>query len=235
VLALIAAATSFDLDSDVVVRLLFAAGCGAAVGAEREAGDQPAGLRTHIAVALGAALFGVVSTLGFLEFQDLRARTNVNIDVARVASNVVVGIGFLGAGVIFRQANVIRNLTTAASLWAVAAIGLACGTGDITTAMVATVVLLGSLILLRPLRSWIRERFADTSTPIRIRLVDGVTPDAFLARHEPGARLELAERVIEKDGGRLQLMATLRGHPDEVRRWMSEVSLSADVESAGEA
>src|SRR4029453_19111411 len=128
------AATSFDLDSDVVVRLLGAAVLGGLVGVEREASDQPAGLRTHIAVALGASLFGVISTLGLLEFGQRRARSTVQVDVSRVASNVLVGIGFLGAGVIFRQGNTVRNLTTAASLWTVAAIGLACGGGDVTTA-----------------------------------------------------------------------------------------------------
>jgi len=102
------AATSFDLDADVVVRLLGAAVLGGLVGVEREASDQPAGLRTHIAVALGAALFGVISTLGFLEFDQLRANSTVQVDVSRVASNVVVGIGFLGAGVIFRQGGSVR-------------------------------------------------------------------------------------------------------------------------------
>src|SRR5687767_12467524 len=96
-------ASSFGIDEDALVRLLAATVLGAAIGIEREAGDQPAGLRTQIAVALGAALFGVVSTLGFLEFQASRAATDINVDVTRVASNVAVGIGFLGAGVIFRS------------------------------------------------------------------------------------------------------------------------------------
>jgi putative Mg2+ transporter-C (MgtC) family protein len=141
------------LDADVVVRLLGATVLGGLVGVEREASDQPAGLRTHIAVAVGAALFGVISTLGFLEFDQLRANSTIQADVTRVASNVVVGIGFLGAGVIFRQGNNVRNLTTAASLWAVAAIGLACGVGDVTSGAVGTAVLLGGLVLLRPATS----------------------------------------------------------------------------------
>ncbi|MGH9233868.1 MAG: MgtC/SapB family protein, partial [Acidimicrobiales bacterium] len=146
--SIIAAAgdTTLSLDFDVVVRLLGATLLGGLVGMEREASDQPAGLRTHIAVALGASLFGVISTLGFLEFDQPRAESTIQADVTRVASNVVVGIGFLGAGVIFRQGNTIRNLTTAASLWTVAAIGLACGVGDVTSAALATAVLLGSLV-----------------------------------------------------------------------------------------
>ena len=126
---------------------------------EREASDQAAGLRTHIAVALGASLFGVISTLGFVEFDRDRAVTVLQADVTRVASNVVVGIGFLGAGVIFRRGGTIRNLTTAASLWVVAAIGLACGVGDVTTAAIAAAVLLVSLVVLRPVRTYVRHRW----------------------------------------------------------------------------
>ena len=170
----------FALDGDVVVRLLSAAVLGGMVGAEREASDQPAGLRTHIAVALGASLFGVISTLGFLEVDQPRALSTVQVDVSRVASNVVVGIGFLGAGVIFRQGNTIRNLTTAASLWTVAAIGLACGVGDPTTAAVGTVVLLGSLVLLRPIRNFIRTHLTTTSTTVRLTLRPGADTDEVL-------------------------------------------------------
>jgi putative Mg2+ transporter-C (MgtC) family protein len=228
--------TSFDFDSDALARLLLAAVLGAAVGAEREAGDQPAGLRTHIAVALGAALFGVVSTLGFVEFDRPRAETVLQADVTRVASNVVVGIGFLGAGVIFRRGNSIRNLTTAASLWAVAAIGLACGTGDLMTATLATVVLLTSLILLRPLRNWVRHRFARTSWPVRVRLVPGADPAAVLRTGDPDdtGTVELDELTIEKEDGQLLVSVVVNAHPDRVRDWMSRVSMSSDVEAVGQ-
>jgi putative Mg2+ transporter-C (MgtC) family protein len=232
-----AAGTSLGLDTDVLVRLLFATLLGAAVGAEREAGDQPAGLRTHIAVAVGAALFGIISTLGFEEFVEAREETNINVDVTRVASNVVVGIGFLGAGVIFRRANSVRNLTTAASLWAVAAVGLACGTGDLLTAVLATAVLLVSLVLLRPLKDWIRARFARTASPVRIRLVPGADPGGILAglglaegAAGPGD-VELSELSIEKIDGCLVIAVVLNAHPDRVRHWISRFSTSEDVES----
>ena len=90
------------MDSEIVWRVLVAAALAALIGGEREAAGQPAGLRTHIAVALGACLYGMVSTLGFEEFYDRREVTNIQVDVTRVASNVAVGIGFLGAGLIFR-------------------------------------------------------------------------------------------------------------------------------------
>lgn len=149
---------SWDIDAGLIVRLLGAALLGGVVGAEREASGQPAGLRTHIAVALGAALFGAISTLGFQEFDQARARTVLQADVTRVASNVAVGIGFLGAGVIFRQGDNVKNLTTAASLWVVAAIGLAAGVGNMSIAVIGTVTLVLSLVLLRPVRTFIRKR-----------------------------------------------------------------------------
>jgi putative Mg2+ transporter-C (MgtC) family protein len=154
--------------------------------------------------------------------------------VSRVAANVVVGIGFLGAGVIFRQGGLIRNLTTAASLWTVAAIGLACGVGDITTAAVATVVLLLSLVLLRPLRSVIRQRWATASTRVRVTLADGVDPVAFGDRLAPGEGLDTGPVTMQKQEGRLIVISTVSGHPVALRRWMAELVVSDAVVSVDE-
>lgn len=228
------ASTSFALDGDVVVRLLSAAVLGGMVGAEREASDQPAGLRTHIAVALGASLFGVISTLGFLEFDQPRAFSTVQVDVSRVASNVAVGIGFLGAGVIFRQGNTIRNLTTAASLWTVAAIGLACGVGDPTTAAVGTVVLLGSLVLLRPIRNFIRSHHTTTSTTVRLTLRPGADTDEVLEEFRDVGRLETSDFKVRKADGRVVVLGTVGGRPADVRPWLARLAASPDVESIDE-
>ena len=228
------AATSFDLDSDVVVRLLGAAVLGGLVGIEREASDQPAGLRTHIAVALGASLFGVVSTLGFLEFDQVRANSTVQVDVSRVASNVAVGIGFLGAGVIFRQGSTIRNLTTAASLWVVAAVGLACGVGDVTTAAIATVVLLGSLVLLRPIRSLIRRHWATTSTVVTVELAAGVESDEVIDLFDGSAAVETSQFRVRKEEGRMVLVSSVSGPPHDVRRWVSHLAARPEIESVSE-
>jgi putative Mg2+ transporter-C (MgtC) family protein len=228
------AATSFDLDADVVVRLLGAAVLGGLVGIEREASDQPAVLRTHIAVALGAALFGVVSTLGFLEFDQVRANSTVQVDVSRVASNVAVGIGFLGAGVIFRQGSTIRNLTTAASLWVVAAVGLACGVGDVTTAGIATVVLLGSLVLLRPIRSLIRRHWATTSTVVTAELAAGVESDEVIDLFDGSAAVETSQFRVRKEEGRMVLVSSVSGPPHDVRRWVSHLAARPEIESVSE-
>jgi putative Mg2+ transporter-C (MgtC) family protein len=223
--------TTFSLDGDVVVRLLAAAVLGGLVGAEREASDQVAGLRTHIAVALGASLFGVISTLGFLEFDRVRATSTVQVDVSRVASNVVVGIGFLGAGVIIRQGNHIRNLTTAASLWTVAAIGLACGVGDVTTAAIGAAVLLVSLVALRPIRRLIRSRWASTSLSVRIELRPGVGLDALAARLAGEGGVETSRFAVRTEDGRVVVTSDVVGQAPALRRWLVEVAGDEGVES----
>jgi putative Mg2+ transporter-C (MgtC) family protein len=132
---------------------------GGAIGLERELTGQVAGLRTHMSVALGAALFGIVSAYGWNEFAAVRAQTNVQIDVTRVASNIVTGVGFLGGGAILKDGATVRGLTTAASLWVTAAVGLAVALGGYSLAAVTTIGLVFSLILLRGPRGWIRRHF----------------------------------------------------------------------------
>lgn len=128
------------VEIEMVLRLLLAAVLGAGVGYQRERAKKPAGLRTHILIALGAALFTVVSIYGFGD----------KVDPSRVAAGVVAGVGFLGAGVIFRgmRGDVPLGLTTAASVWVVAAIGVAAGTGLYLVAVVVAV--LAVLILAIP-------------------------------------------------------------------------------------
>jgi putative Mg2+ transporter-C (MgtC) family protein len=226
--------TTYALDGQVVVRLLAAALLGGLVGLEREATDQAAGLRTHIAVALGASLFGVISTLGFLEVDQERANSVVQVDVSRVASNVVVGIGFLGAGLIFRQGGSIKNLTTAASLWAVAAIGLACGVGDVTTAAVGTAVLLGSLVLLRPVREIVRHRWAARSTLVRVRLRAGGDIGSVLETIQRSDDVQTRGLTVENDDGRVVLSTEVAGADPAVRGWIAALAEQADVASVGE-
>src|SRR5438876_2540844 len=134
---------------------------GGAIGLERELTGQVAGLRTHMTVALGAALFGIVSAYGWNEFAQVRAQTNVQVDVTRVASQIVVGVGFLGGGTILKEGATVRGLTTAASLWVTAAIGTAIALGSISVGLVATAILIGSLVILRFPRRWIRGHLAQ--------------------------------------------------------------------------
>lgn len=122
-------------NSDVLIRIALALLASALVGLEREKTKHAAGMRTHMLVCVGATLITLVSMDVFPE------------DPARVAAGIVTGIGFLGAGTIFRDKNNVRGLTTAASIWAVAGVGLAIGTGALFIAAVATVAMLITLEL----------------------------------------------------------------------------------------
>src|SRR4030042_635686 len=122
---------------DIILRLLLAAALGAGIGYQRERANKPAGLRTHIFSSLGSALFTVISIFGF----------NGTVDPSRVAAGVVAGIGFIGAGVILRgvRSEHVVGLTTAASIWAVAAIGMAAGVG---MNLIATIVAVIAVLVL---------------------------------------------------------------------------------------
>ena len=129
-------ALQLQLSAQVVV----AAALGAIIGAEREIHGHPAGIRTHMLVALGSAIFTVLSVHGFGQDVDPS-----RVDPTRIAAQIVSGIGFLGAGAILKDGIVIRGLTTAASLWATSAVGLAAGAGEYVIAIVAAGVILVSL------------------------------------------------------------------------------------------
>ncbi len=123
---------------ELILRLLLACALGAVIGYQRERAGKQAGLRTHMLICLGAALFAIISTYGF----------GVASDPARIAAGVVVGVGFLGAGVILhREGGVVAGLTTAATVWTVAGIGLAAGAGLYIVSVVATALALGILFI----------------------------------------------------------------------------------------
>src|SRR4051812_40692912 len=134
---------------EVLGRVALAAALGAVLGLERELRDREAGLRTHLLVSVGSALFTIVSAYGFREFLT-SGQSVVRADPTRIAAQIVTGIGFLGAGAIIRQGLSIRGLTTAATLWVVAAIGLASGAGYYSAAVITTGV---ALVALGPLRT----------------------------------------------------------------------------------
>ncbi|HMQ35574.1 MAG TPA: MgtC/SapB family protein [Chloroflexaceae bacterium] len=135
---------------ELVLRMAVAALLGGLVGVEREYSGHSAGLRTNILVAVGACLFTVISIEGF-------PSTNVS-DPARVAAQIVSGIGFLGAGAVFRDGNRVRGLTTAATIWLVAAMGMAVGAGLYDLAVAAVVMTLTVLVVLAPLSAALGRR-----------------------------------------------------------------------------
>lgn len=135
--------------SEILIRLLLASAFGALIGLERERKDWAAGLRTHMMVSVGSCLIMIVSAFGF---SDILGTENVSLDPSRVASQVISGIGFIGAGtILFLKQGAIRGLTTASGLWTVAAIGLATGGGLYFAAGATTIIALIILWALKPL------------------------------------------------------------------------------------
>jgi putative Mg2+ transporter-C (MgtC) family protein len=131
------------IELEMVLRLLLAAALGAIIGYQRERAHKPAGLRTHILICVGAALFAVASAYGF----------GMTADPSRIAAGIVAGIGFIGAGAIIRrEGGIVEGLTTAATIWAVAAIGLAAGAGLYIVSAVTTAVVSIVLLLPHPIR-----------------------------------------------------------------------------------
>lgn len=140
---------SLEVELNLALRLTVGLVLGAIIGFERELHRQPAGFRTHSLVALGAALFTIVSAFGF---------TGPMVDPTRIAAQIVSGIGFIGAGTILQYRGHIRGLTTAASLWSVAAIGTAAGAGLFVVSLVGTVLILVVLSLLDDVEQFVSRR-----------------------------------------------------------------------------
>ena len=168
---------------EIILRLLLAAALGAVIGAEREADGKDAGLRTHVILALGAAVFGVISVGGWDDFITSQ-NTNVQVDVTRVASYVAAGIGFIGGGAILKQSGGVKGLTTAASLWIAASVGLAAGVGLWMAALTGTAVAVVSLIALRPVRKLLRRLPSGNETTLKVVLRKGASPAAVLSELE---------------------------------------------------
>ena len=133
--------------SDILIRMTAAIACGAVVGFEREFQAKPAGLRTHMMVALGAASFTLLTMHIYKEALEAAGSARVGSDPLRVVSGVIGGIGFLGAGSIIQSRGSVQGLTTAATIWVTGSVGIACGTGYYIVALftvgLSLVVLLG--------------------------------------------------------------------------------------------
>jgi putative Mg2+ transporter-C (MgtC) family protein len=143
-------------ESQMIIRLLFAAVLGSIVGAEREIHEKAAGLRTHILVCVGSCIIMLTS----MHMADLYMGL-VNADPARIAAQVVSGIGFLGAGTIIRSNVSVSGLTTAASLWAIAGIGLAVGSGLYLVSGFATLLIIICLLVLNKVQAKITVKMTE--------------------------------------------------------------------------
>jgi putative Mg2+ transporter-C (MgtC) family protein len=217
---------------DVAIRLFAAAALGGAIGLEREVREREAGLRTHLLVSVGAALFTLVSAYGWSDFT-FSARSGVTFDPTRIAAQIVTGIGFLGAGAIIRQGLSVRGLTTAATLWLAAAIGMASGAGYWEAAVIATV---GAIITLWPLRI-VAHRMVKYLRPgdeqrLVVGLAGGQGAAPVLAALEDLGGLVSQFQLSETRGGR-ELVATVdfptRMEASKVAQQLAELEHVTDV------
>ncbi len=162
-------------DTELIQRLLLAALLGGVLGFERELRQKSAGLRTNTLIAIGSALFTLMS----YELADA-----AGADPSRVAAQIVTGIGFLGAGAIMRTDSGVYGLTTAATIWVNAAVGVAVGGGEYHLAFIATGITLVVLLLLHPLEGWIDRRFGANASPSAA----GAAPRPAAADDRPSPR-----------------------------------------------
>lgn len=196
-------------EKEIFLRLIIACVLGGLIGWEREVHDRPAGFRTHILVSVGSTLIMIVSLAMYYSFIN-------TADPGRIAAQVVSGIGFLGAGTIIRQGVSIRGLTTAASLWATAGIGLACGMGMYFSAFVTTGLVFISLMFLNKLE--FRFSSKDAKKVIEIRAMD-----------RPGLLGDLGQ-VLGDHGLNIGNISMEQNSEDELLRVCFQVCLSSEVD-----
>lgn len=176
-----------------IVRMFAACFCGAIIGLERSRRQKDAGIRTHMIVALGSALIMIVSKYGFmdiLQFEGLRA------DASRIASNVVTGVGFLGAGVIFVRDVSIKGLTTAAGIWATAGVGLAIGSGMYPLGIAATLLMVVSQLILHRFFS----RLENTANEFTVVVTDTKDSVKNLKEKLASKNISVAKCNITRNG-----------------------------------
>jgi putative Mg2+ transporter-C (MgtC) family protein len=207
---------------EALLRLALAGVLGGLIGLERELRERGAGLRTHLLVAVGAALFTIAGAYGF---------GGVRVDPTRVAAQIVTGVGFLGAGAIIRQGFSVRGLTTAATLWVVAAVGLAAGAGYYSGAVITTALVLLALWPLRILAFRILRRFRADGGRLLVELPVGTGPGEVIDEIErAGARVTAMEVSQEGDRRRLELDLALP-HTVPAPRLVARI---ADVENVAD-
>ncbi len=178
---------------------------GALVGLERERGERTAGLRTHALVALGSCLVMIVSAFGFA---DILGTRNVILDPSRIAAQVVSGIGFLGAGTILLRKEIVKGLTTAAAIWVVAAIGLACGAGLLLAAIFTTVLTIAVLALLQPLRQRVRRSSEIHHLRIKVTAEPSLLSHVYDICTQVGVNMEQIEVQTGNGSDKMEIACT---------------------------
>jgi putative Mg2+ transporter-C (MgtC) family protein len=211
-------------DLELLARLLLAAVLGGAIGAERELNDQPAGLRTHMLLTIGACLFTLISAYGF--------GRGPGTDPSRIAAQIVTGIGFLGGGAIVRHGLTVKGVTTAASIWATASVGVAIGAGSYVLGIGGAVLVVATLFGLRRADE-VLQRWGVSREEYLIEAVPGFDLERLA---EVGRREKVALRGMEReeddDAIRITLLVKLppRYRPARLLDALSQVEGVRQVE-----
>lgn len=207
-----------DFQVQDVQNLLLAALLGAIIGIDREYRGKPVGFRTLLLVSMGAALLAMVS------FKMAMHDPNGNSDVTRIASNIIVGIGFLGAGIIFRTGEEVKGLTTATTIWISAAIGIAAGIGSYGLAIIATFVTWVTLFVLHYVEDLIEEKSLTTKYRVSWYAQDGniVTCEDFFK----GQLYRIEDKKIHKKGDLIVAEWTIKAsrptHEEAVQKMITD-------------
>lgn len=191
---------------EYLLRLVIACLCGACVGFERSRRFKDAGVRTHVMVTLGAALIMVVSKYGF---QDIPALEMMKVDASRVASNVVTGVGFLGAGVIFFKGSTIKGLTTAAGLWTTAGIGLALGSGMYFIGVSSAVLMIIAQFFLHRVFKSI-DSYSTSEISVSFENEKGAIEEFKNQLENENLVIQSCKIIKDRDEGLIKLKATVR-------------------------
>ena len=224
---------------DFVIRLIVALALGFALGLERELTNKYAGLRTHILVTLGACIFTIISIYGFPTFAQgdnviLQQATGIR-DTSRVAAQIVTGIGFIGAGTVLRNGPMVFGLTTAATLWIAASIGMACGAGMYGIAIFATVLSVAVLTLIRIFE----KQFLPTSSKQskRCRIIIHCSGDDVKKIHDYlGSKVEcmydFSSKKLIENPTKSKISSTFEvAHKKVVKELYDNLNVLADLDS----
>lgn len=206
----------------VLMKLLLAALAGGMIGLEREKHGRPAGLRTHLLVALGACLMMLISEFFPMKYGSATVNSALRIDPARTAAQIISGIGFLGAGVILKEGISVRGLTTAASLWLVAGLGMAFGIGLVLPGVLATAIALVSLVFLKDLEGVIRkDRYLFLTVVAEQR--DGLLAELEDIFSQRKLRIANIESDLDLEAGRVRYEFIITQHQRRIGHELARV------------
>jgi len=193
---------------DIVIRMILSVAAGMVIGTERERNNRPAGVKTHILVCMGATLVSLIQVnMGLdalkLAGSNLELAAVVKSDSGRLGAQVISGIGFLGAGTIMRNRGSVRGLTTAATLWMVACVGLAIGMGYYIMSIVTVILVLLMLTSLKLIQRFVRSRYGEKILEFKFRNKDkvmGQLQEYFQNQNIEIRRIEMIDAEISEDG-----------------------------------